>query len=175
MSQQSSNPRNVTVEGPKVIVHWADEERSSFHAIWLRDNCPCSECFHAGTGERILDTASQPDAPRPSSVRVDDGGIEIVWTRCGASWPSCVSRPLARRIADGCRHHGSALAPARAQWKNTASRSMCGPLSVGVSKDRMMTALPCAFAARLAFSIPSSRVVAPNPPGATRRVVINAS
>jgi gamma-butyrobetaine dioxygenase len=31
-----------------------------FHALWLRDNCPCSECRHE-SGQRLLDTRSLPD------------------------------------------------------------------------------------------------------------------
>jgi hypothetical protein len=25
------------------------------HAIWLRDHCSCSECYHAETHQRLLD------------------------------------------------------------------------------------------------------------------------
>jgi gamma-butyrobetaine hydroxylase len=31
-----------------------------FHALWLRDNCPCGECRHE-SGQRLLDTRSLPD------------------------------------------------------------------------------------------------------------------
>jgi gamma-butyrobetaine dioxygenase len=76
-------PRSVTTEGSKVIVEWDDGGQSRFHSIWLRDNCPCPECVYAGTGERLLDTASLPDEPRPSSARADGDGIEIRWTHDG--------------------------------------------------------------------------------------------
>jgi gamma-butyrobetaine hydroxylase len=33
---------------------------SRFHALWLRDNCPCPECRHE-SGQRLLDTRSIPD------------------------------------------------------------------------------------------------------------------
>jgi gamma-butyrobetaine dioxygenase len=33
---------------------------SSFHPLWLRDNCPCPECRHE-SGQRLLDTRTLPD------------------------------------------------------------------------------------------------------------------
>ena len=107
MPPRGLHPRNATVEGSKIVIEWDDEEQSRLHAIWLRDNCPCPECFHAGTGERILDTASLPDAPRPSSVRVDDNGVEIVWTHDGhvSRYPAALLRARPR------------LRPSRTRWR----------------------------------------------------------
>ena len=37
----------------------SDTSKLSFsHHIWLRDHCRCSECFHARTKQRLLDTFS---------------------------------------------------------------------------------------------------------------------
>jgi len=51
---------DVTVEERAVTVAWPDGSRSRFHALWLRDNCPCPECRHE-SGQRLLDTRSLPD------------------------------------------------------------------------------------------------------------------
>src|SRR5438067_13483135 len=46
---------DVTVESKTATI-----EGARFHALWLRDNCPCSECRHE-SGQRLLDTRSLPD------------------------------------------------------------------------------------------------------------------
>src|SRR5437016_4146772 len=46
---------DVTVESKTATI-----EGVRFHALWLRDNCPCSECRHE-SGQRLLDTRSLPD------------------------------------------------------------------------------------------------------------------
>jgi len=71
-------------EGRVIAVSWADGYHGTFHSIWLRDNCPCSECAHPGTGQRLLDTISIPGDIAPSSVTpAEDGSVEIVWTHGG--------------------------------------------------------------------------------------------
>ncbi|HIN05790.1 MAG TPA: DUF971 domain-containing protein, partial [Dehalococcoidia bacterium] len=58
---------------------WADGHLSAFRYIWLRDNCPCSDCRHSN-GQRILDTASIPRDISPKSIALaEDGGVDIVW------------------------------------------------------------------------------------------------
>ena len=54
--------RQVTIDGNR------------FHALWLRDNCPCHECRHA-SGQRLLDTRSLPDDL--SIVAVDDSTVSF--------------------------------------------------------------------------------------------------
>ena len=58
-------------------VEWDGAEIPAF---WLRDNCPCDECVHPQTRERVLDTfALDPDV-RP--VAADAGGdrLSIDWS-----------------------------------------------------------------------------------------------
>jgi gamma-butyrobetaine dioxygenase len=38
-----------------LTVSWPSGGESRFHALWLRDNCPCGECRHEN-GQRLLDT-----------------------------------------------------------------------------------------------------------------------
>jgi gamma-butyrobetaine hydroxylase len=57
-----------------------------FHALWLRDNCPCEECRHEN-GQRLLDTRSLPDdlaiaAVDGCAVSFSDGHV----SRFDESW-----------------------------------------------------------------------------------------
>ncbi len=40
--------------GHKLDLQWNDNFRSSFHAIWLRDNCRCDQCGEPAIGRRTL-------------------------------------------------------------------------------------------------------------------------
>jgi gamma-butyrobetaine hydroxylase len=61
------------------------------HALWLRDNCPCSECRHV-SGQRLLDTRSLPDdlsivAVEGCTVSFSDGHVsrfDLDWLRANA-------------------------------------------------------------------------------------------
>jgi gamma-butyrobetaine dioxygenase len=49
-----------------------------FHALWLRDNCPCAECRHE-SGQRLLDTRSLPDSL--AVVRsAENGGLAVTFS-----------------------------------------------------------------------------------------------
>lgn len=50
----------LTAHQREVSIARPDGSRSRFHALWLRDNCPCAECRHE-SGQRLLDTRSIPD------------------------------------------------------------------------------------------------------------------
>jgi alpha-ketoglutarate-dependent taurine dioxygenase len=70
---------SVSSSGREITIAWPDGPRS-FHAIWLRDSCPCTECRHETSGQRLLDTASIPrDIAISSADTHGDGSIEIAW------------------------------------------------------------------------------------------------
>jgi gamma-butyrobetaine hydroxylase len=46
---------DVTTDERTLTIAWPSGGRSRFHALWLRDNCPCGECRHE-SGQRLLDT-----------------------------------------------------------------------------------------------------------------------
>jgi alpha-ketoglutarate-dependent taurine dioxygenase len=59
-------------------VEWADGSISTFHYLWLRDNCPL--LLHPSTHHRVAETSELPDDVRPVSVTVaNDGALEIRW------------------------------------------------------------------------------------------------
>jgi gamma-butyrobetaine hydroxylase len=72
-----------------------------FHALWLRDNCPCSECRHE-SGQRLLDTRSLPDdlsivAVEGCTVSFSDGHVspfDADWLRANAGEAPARARRL---------------------------------------------------------------------------------
>ena len=61
-------------------VTWQDGKQSFFHAIWLRDNCPCTMCRHPLTMERTFD-ASELDLEIEvaAAEATADGQLKINW------------------------------------------------------------------------------------------------
>jgi len=53
--------------------------------VWLRDHCPCRECLHPETGQRLLETAAIPADLVAGSVTLEDEGraLAIVWAHDG--------------------------------------------------------------------------------------------
>ena len=77
-------PAEIVLRDRELAVTWADGHESVFHAIWLRDNCPCPACGHPETGQRLLETATIPGGLRLDAARrAGDGSIEAVWAGDG--------------------------------------------------------------------------------------------
>src|SRR5213082_3529810 len=80
---------DVTVESKTATI-----EGVRFHALWLRDNCPCPECRHE-SGQRLLDTRSLPDDLAVAKVNgyevsFSDGHTSVydpAWLRANAAEP----------------------------------------------------------------------------------------
>jgi gamma-butyrobetaine hydroxylase len=71
--------RSLVTETRALQVLWADGTVSTFHYLWLRDNCP--QLLHATTRHRVAETSDLPDDLHPSAVSINDRGqIEIVWS-----------------------------------------------------------------------------------------------
>jgi DUF971 family protein len=54
--------------------------RVELHALALRDSCPCPECRHEGTGQRLLETTRIPLGLALERSEVRDGGVEVAWS-----------------------------------------------------------------------------------------------
>ena len=97
---------SIPAGGP-LELRWADGVTSTFHAVWLRDNCPCPECRHPN-GQRLLDSAAIDDGVAVTSARAVDGAIEtrfadghsarfdVEWLRAHAYDGACGSEPQSR-------------------------------------------------------------------------------
>ena len=67
-----------------VELTWDDGSISTFHHLWLRDNCPCSSCRHPSVPERLIDTQSIAEDVAPASIDVSpDGDLLVEWAGDG--------------------------------------------------------------------------------------------
>jgi gamma-butyrobetaine dioxygenase len=64
----------------RLLVTWDDAAVSTFHYLWLRDNCPCPACRHPLIPERLVDTLSIPDDIAPATAALGlDGTLLVTW------------------------------------------------------------------------------------------------
>jgi gamma-butyrobetaine dioxygenase len=74
---------DVTTDHRTLTIAWPAGGESRFHALWLRDNCPCGECRHE-SGQRLLDTRSLPDDLAVVEASVN-GTVNVVFSDGHAS------------------------------------------------------------------------------------------
>jgi gamma-butyrobetaine dioxygenase len=76
----------LTLEKSHLTLTQADRA-SSYHYVWLRDNCWCDECRVAQTGERRLYTAHIPADISPAETRLDESAntLTVTWNDGHAS------------------------------------------------------------------------------------------
>ena len=60
-----------------LTLQWADGRTSHFAAIWLRDNQ--SEQRDAHSGQRLIDIADSPAAPKIRSASLHAGAVQVQW------------------------------------------------------------------------------------------------
>jgi gamma-butyrobetaine dioxygenase len=64
---------------PEVLrVEWPDGAHAAFPSVWLRDNRTIDR--DAGNGQRLVDVADLPAAPRLSAATVDGDSVAIEWS-----------------------------------------------------------------------------------------------
>jgi gamma-butyrobetaine dioxygenase len=68
----------LQLDGTRLEVAWPDGHRSTFHAVWLRDNCPCPDCRHQ-SGQRLLDTRTIPDDLHLGAAQAGDAHIHVAF------------------------------------------------------------------------------------------------
>lgn len=82
MTLQAPSIINVKQDKRAVLVDWADGHQSTFHYIWLRDNCP--QLADQLSGQRAVDTALIPTGIHAETVRKNDAQeLEVVWANDG--------------------------------------------------------------------------------------------
>jgi len=69
----SVEKREKTIE-----VSWDDSQKSRFHPLWLREQCPCSDCHHPVTRESIVDLLRLPENLSARDAFLDDAGYLVV-------------------------------------------------------------------------------------------------
>ncbi len=68
----------VTSQGKSLAIHWADGGRSTWPAIWLRDQCRCATCRHP-SGQRLFEIGDLPEHPEIAAVAQGDGALRLDW------------------------------------------------------------------------------------------------
>src|SRR5664279_2049785 len=91
---------DVTADHQTLTIAWPAGAESRFHALWLRDNCPCAECRHE-SGQRLLDTRLLPDDLRVVGVS-SNGTLHVSFSdgHVGVydeAWLQAHARPQAPR------------------------------------------------------------------------------
>ncbi|KAJ3277243.1 hypothetical protein HK104_003519 [Borealophlyctis nickersoniae] len=71
-----------------LVVDWTDSSSSAFssstyHYVWLRDNCQCPSCVHPSNRQKLHSSADISTSAKPTSVKLlkTDGveKVEVVW------------------------------------------------------------------------------------------------
>jgi alpha-ketoglutarate-dependent taurine dioxygenase/DUF971 family protein len=79
--ETATRPATSVKRGDRHLSLTSGDRESSFHYVWLRDNCWCDECRVAQSGERRLFTADIPDdiAPVEQGLDVDETALRVAW------------------------------------------------------------------------------------------------
>ena len=73
--------RAAQLDGDVVRLELADGTRGALHVLALRDGCPCSECRHPMSGQRLFESSQVLPAAAASSAHVtEDGSLELDWS-----------------------------------------------------------------------------------------------
>jgi len=65
--------------GGLVELTWQDGFQGRFHALWLRDNCRCTDCGDPAVGYRALRLTSLDPDTRPTQVIAEPDRLELTW------------------------------------------------------------------------------------------------
>ena len=62
---QTTKINNINDDNSSLKIEWADGEKSIFHYLWLRDNCPSD--IHPTARERLFNIINVTEDIRPES------------------------------------------------------------------------------------------------------------
>ena len=66
----------------KLEIGWEDGHTSTFHTVWLRDNCSCEICGDHSGGHRFFELNMLPNS-LSNSVSIVNGLVQIIWEADG--------------------------------------------------------------------------------------------
>lgn len=69
----------ITLNQYSLSLPFKGNDDAVFNYAWLRDNCPCSDCFHPSTGERTLISSEIPNDIAPSDAEIINNELTITW------------------------------------------------------------------------------------------------
>ncbi|GED22383.1 TauD/TfdA family dioxygenase [Halomonas halmophila] len=67
----------ATTGSSRVTLTWEDRQQADFTLSWLRDHCPCTECRHTTTRERLYIPLELPEAA--PAAHLEDGNLVLTW------------------------------------------------------------------------------------------------
>lgn len=73
---------NLSADGRTMAVDWADGHRSTFHTIWLRDNCSCDDCGDHSGGHRFFEL-NEIQADRTVDAKMSGDLLQLTWQADG--------------------------------------------------------------------------------------------
>ncbi|MGI9351747.1 MAG: TauD/TfdA family dioxygenase [Rhizobiaceae bacterium] len=68
--------------GSTLSINWADGHRSTFHTVWLRDNCACEACGDHSGGHRFFELNELPESLENAAILAGDM-MQITWKSDG--------------------------------------------------------------------------------------------
>ncbi len=92
----------ITVDqtDPQLLhLDWSDGWRQSLHALWLREQCPCAECRHPASLERLLDQEAYSLDLQPEQMSITGRQtLSIIWPDGGhaSAYQACWLRHQGR-------------------------------------------------------------------------------
>lgn len=102
-------PVSIELGDSALQLHWDDGHCSEFHYLWLRDNCPCTQCVSPLTREQLFEICDVSLDIRPVRAVLNGGYLEILWSE---------GEHESRYHPGWLREHCySEAARARRQWK----------------------------------------------------------
>jgi gamma-butyrobetaine dioxygenase len=75
----------VLDSGDTLTVRLADGRLAELHPFALRDACPCSECRHPVSGQRLFESTAVVPGARIASARAEARGLAVEWADGHAS------------------------------------------------------------------------------------------
>jgi gamma-butyrobetaine dioxygenase len=70
--------KNVYKKDKAIEIEWSNGEKSIFHYLWLRDNCP--KDIHPTARERLFNIINVSENIQPESYKINnEGKLEIIW------------------------------------------------------------------------------------------------
>jgi gamma-butyrobetaine dioxygenase len=101
-----------------LTITWPEGTTSSFHYLWLRDNCP--QLRHASTHHRVVETSSIPADVHPSHGEIAADTLHLTWAHDG----HVSSFPLAW-LREHDYSNGARLAPpVRTLWDTSMAAEL---------------------------------------------------
>jgi gamma-butyrobetaine dioxygenase len=81
MSDRNRRPAVVEVHEDGITVRWSDKSPMHLPNFWLRDNCRCPKCRHAGNGQKLYEIVDLPaDLSAIEAMVAPDQSVRVLWS-----------------------------------------------------------------------------------------------